>query len=149
MNSKNVVTISVIVAVAGLIIAVFVFFGGPKSGVSGGLQTVAPLSAQESNALSRDFLQALSSLNSLELNSAFFDDKAFKLLVDYSKNIKDEEVGRDNPFLPINGSVTPITQPEVVPVPPIKAPPVTSQATSSPRRVVPKPATGTSTINAF
>lgn len=164
MNSKNIVTIAIIIVVAALIVAVFVFFGGPKSSISGGLQTVAPLSAQESNALSREFLLALSSLNSLELKSSFFDDKAFKLLIDYSKDIKDEGVGRDNPFLPISEGVTPVAQ-SIKSVPPIVSEPVKSSvvkpsgsttstptatvtATSTSKKVLIKPS-GTSTTSAF
>lgn len=151
MNSKNTITVAIVVVVAALVIAIFVFFGGSNSNVSGGLQTVAPLSPQESNALSRDFLQALSSLNSLDLDASFFDDKTFKLLVDYSKDIKDEAVGRDNPFLPVSGDITPVTQSIVIPVPPtlippahaskiiVPLPPVSSSKASTTKAVIVQP----------
>ncbi|MBI3632521.1 MAG: hypothetical protein HY225_03670 [Candidatus Vogelbacteria bacterium] len=110
MDSKKIITILIIVAGASLVVGLFIYYGGSRSGVSGGLQTVAPLSTADSNALSQDFLVALSSLNSLELNSAFFDDKIFRNLVDYSKDIKDEDLGRENPFLPVGDNVTPVSQ---------------------------------------
>ncbi len=111
MNSKNIITVVIIVIAAALLVGVFIKFGGSKSNINSDLQ-VAPSAASSNSSLSRELLSALSSLKDLKLDSSFFKDTTFASLIDYSKDITDDQTGRDNPFLPVSGNV--INTPEAV-----------------------------------
>lgn len=102
-NSKNIITVIIVVVASALIVAIFIFYGGSKSAINSDLQTVLP--GPETQNLSHELLSALASLKDLKLDSSFFKDTAFVSLIDYSKDLKDEPVHRDNPFLPVEASV--------------------------------------------
>lgn len=111
-NSKNIITVVIIVVVSALIVGLFIFYGGSNSDVQSGLRVDLPNGANNQPILSRELLAALASVKDLKLDPAFFKDTAFASLRDYSKDIQDEEKGRDNPFLPVTSTVgTPAVTP--------------------------------------
>jgi hypothetical protein len=85
---------------AGILLLIYVylayFSGGPSS---------ASLTASDSGSpLSTDILVTLQSINSIKLDESIFADPAFVSLSDFGVTIPPENVGRRNPFLPINFS---------------------------------------------
>ncbi len=107
MNSKNIVTIIIVVASSALIVGIFIFYGGSKSAVNSNLQVQLPVNGG-ADVLSKELLAALSSLKDLKLDDSFFKDPALASLIDYSGNIVDEPIGRDNPFLPVGVGAAPV-----------------------------------------
>ena len=105
MNSKNTTTVVIIVVAASLIIGFFIYFGRSRSPVSSGLRVDLPNNSVNQPILSRELLSALASVNDLKLDPTFFNDTAFASLIDYSKDLRDDPLGRDNPFLPVGASV--------------------------------------------
>lgn len=118
LNSKNITTIGIIVVMASLLIGVFIYFGGSNSTIESDLQVVPP-DTGGTQVLSRELLSALSSVKDLKLDPGFFKDTAFDSLIDYSEDIRDEQVGRDNPFLPVGAVIeeTPVIPPTPAPTP--------------------------------
>ncbi|KKS44216.1 MAG: hypothetical protein UV08_C0024G0004 [Parcubacteria group bacterium GW2011_GWA2_42_18] len=57
------------------------------------------------SAIGKDLIVTLSKLKSLALDDTFFNDPIFNNLNDFSVPIVPQEIGRDNPFSPISGSV--------------------------------------------
>lgn len=48
----------------------------------------------------------LNQLEKVELNDAVFSNKVFTNLVSFEKTIREEPIGRENPFLPIGMSAS-------------------------------------------
>jgi hypothetical protein len=103
-NSKNVATVVIIIVAAALIVGLFIYFGKSKAPISSGLRVDLPNNSLNEPILSRELLQALSSVKDLKLDPSFFKDTAFASLIDYTKDISDDPLGRDNPFLPFGSS---------------------------------------------
>ena len=62
----------------------------------------APTEGSEArNQLRMDLLEVLSMLRSIKLDVEFFKNEKFQSLSDFSIELKKEEVGRSNPFLPL------------------------------------------------
>ncbi|MDO8493459.1 MAG: hypothetical protein Q7S19_02860 [bacterium] len=99
MNSKNITVVVIIVTVSAMLIGIFIYFGGAGSSVDSDLSVVP--TAPGTQNLSRELLSSLASLKDLKLNTDFFKDKAFASLIDYSEDLKEDPLGRENPFLPI------------------------------------------------
>lgn len=156
MDKKNIVTIVIIVVASLLIVGAFIYFGRPGSVIQSGLSSPGSPMPATTQGLSSELLRALSSLESLTLNTDLFKDSAFTNLVDYSKDIKDEPVGRDNPFMPVgtesssgtqtnNQSVQPIsifTPKIVVPISSSTTPPISTKKSSTTNTTI-----ATSTVN--
>ncbi len=95
-------TILIVVVVSALVVYGFIYFGNFRSAIQSGLKVDLPTSsAEKPQALSQELLLALSSLKDLKLDGKLFKDKAFLSLTDYTEDLKDESLGRDNPFLPV------------------------------------------------
>jgi hypothetical protein len=120
METKNIVTLIIVVVASALIIGLFIYFGGSNAKVDGGLRVVPVAADGTIDPLGARILRALASLESLKLDTSIFKDKAYTSLNDFSKDIKDEPIGRDNPFLPIGIAETPATP--VTPPAPITPP---------------------------
>jgi hypothetical protein len=61
-----------------------------------------PLTTTSSDtALSQDLLVTLQNLHTIKLDNSIFSDPAFKSLTDFGVTIPSEEVGRRNPFAPL------------------------------------------------
>src|SRR3989344_7038068 len=97
---KNLMTVIIVIVAITLVVSVFIFFGGSKSDIRSDL-TTSSTNIPSTEVLSQELLLALSSLKDLELDNNFFKDRVFLSLIDYSKDLKDELLGRDNPFLPV------------------------------------------------
>jgi hypothetical protein len=54
------------------------------------------------SASDREFLTLLQSLEGVRLDAALFESAAFQSLIDFSRALNPEAVGRDNPFAPID-----------------------------------------------
>ncbi len=100
MDSKNIQAIVIIITLVLFVGGAYLYFSGSGAPITSDLTAVAP-DASGQQVLSKQLLSALSSLSSLKLNTDFFKDKAFNSLVDYSEAIKEDPLGRDNPFLPV------------------------------------------------
>ena len=80
------------------IIAYYTFFADSTN------STDSLLEIQSQNQLiGSEVLNLMNQVQSLKIDSAFFDNNAFKSLVDHTVAIPERSVGRDNPFAPISG----------------------------------------------
>lgn len=77
-----------------------------KDNVSGDSTLVTDTyeNASEEDVVGREFLITLSKLKSLNLDGSIFKDPVFVSLNDFSNPIIPQEVGRNNPFSPLNTS---------------------------------------------
>jgi len=97
-----------IVAIIAVVLAALIYFYylGKKpvnnqllvSDINAGLLSGEELNISESG---KDLLKSLKILKSVKLDTSFFDQDAFKGLIDFSKDLPFEESGRSNPFSPI------------------------------------------------
>lgn len=81
-----------------IVVGVVIYFGFVKDTPSGDdfLTTQSPA---DNGVLGRDINNALSKINSLNINNDLFRKPTFQVLVDYSSIIPDQIPGRNNPFL--------------------------------------------------
>ncbi len=101
MESRKLITILIIVFVLIALALLFVFlnkgvFAPNDSGI-----IVVENEATTKNSQGLEFLRLLQSLNGLRLNGDVLKDPAFMGLTDFSVELKDEPIGRKNPFLPL------------------------------------------------
>lgn len=86
------------IAIAGFI-AYSVFFKGSDA---------PPLSQEDvsaaKSAVDQELIALLLTLKTITLDTALFDDPAFKSLKDFSQELVPEPVGRPNPFAPLEGA---------------------------------------------
>lgn len=67
-----------------------------------GLTTGNEIVANQAEAETREFLRRLNELKSIELDTNVLTDDRFRDRVDFSAQVVQQTVGRDNPFLPAN-----------------------------------------------
>jgi len=60
-----------------------------------------PDDSLSSDTISAQIVSKISILNSVSLKDAMFKNPMFTSLVDYSRPLPDQEIGRNNPFAPI------------------------------------------------
>jgi len=94
---KNIIIVFVIIAL-GLIAYSFL---RPDPTVESLLETTERQDGAQ--VLGDEITSAIGQINSLKLDRAIFDDPILKRLIDHSKPILPEPVGRKNPFAPIGG----------------------------------------------
>lgn len=91
-NQTTVIAIGIIVLGA---IAYFFFFQNDAPG---------PLTTSSSDprviAANQEFIALFSELRRIDLDTSLFNDEYYQGLVDFSRPISVEPVGRDNPFAP-------------------------------------------------
>ena len=73
---KNIITITIILVAVGLVVYMLISFGG-GSAIKSGLTVKSSTSNGSTDSLSRELLQALSSLEELKLDDKLFKDKVF------------------------------------------------------------------------
>ena len=78
-----------------LLFGYFMFFSGDSS-------TPALTSSDSDSPLSSDLLVTLQNLHSITLNNAIFTDPVFVTLSDFGVSIPPDNVGRRNPFAPLD-----------------------------------------------
>ncbi|MFA6404840.1 MAG: hypothetical protein WCW03_02465 [Candidatus Paceibacterota bacterium] len=93
-SKKSWLIISGIIIIA--IIVYFMFFSGTPDIED---QTMLQMTNAEETGM--DVLSLLNQIQSLRIDSEFFDSTVYKSLQDYSVAIPTQDVGRDNPFAPI------------------------------------------------
>ncbi len=94
---KNIgIVLAILLVVFGLVIYLN-FFAGNSSD---------PLLSSESNnsEVSQEILIVLTSLNSIKLDNSIFNNAVFLSLTSYGVELAPENVGRRNPFEPLNGN---------------------------------------------
>jgi flagellar basal body-associated protein FliL len=97
--------ISIVVIIAAVAIGYFFYTGNKAPAGDSLLQTQA---TPEANAVSSRILNLLNQIRSLKIDTSIFDNVAYQTLQDYSIQIPEVPVGRQNPFAPLPGApVTP------------------------------------------
>jgi hypothetical protein len=81
-------------------IGVFVYFGFIKPPTEAD-SLLSGTQSKTSAVLGKDISNALNKLGALSLDASLFDDPNFIILVDYKKNIPDQQPYRADPFLPV------------------------------------------------
>jgi len=95
---KNIIIVGVIIALALIAYS----FLKPDPTAESLLATTQR--ADSAQVLGDEITSAISQINSLKLDRSVFDDPIVKKLIDHSKPIISEPVGRQNPFAPIGSS---------------------------------------------
>lgn len=92
--NKIILTILIGVAVAGFGL---VFLANKVSSQS----SLITSTAQSNPMINFDVLNLLAKLQATQIDATFFDGKLFTSLEDFSLEVVEEPIGRDNPFLPV------------------------------------------------
>ena len=91
-----------LIAVIGFVVYT-IFFTGESIPAGDELITTSPAQS-EVEAVTVDLLALLLSLKTLNIDTAIFADDRFKSLTDFSVELLQQPVGRENPFLPLTGT---------------------------------------------
>lgn len=107
-NQKKILSIILVVVIIVVLVLVYFYQRGKKPidnqmlvstmGIDLGIVTGQELNISESG---KDLLKTLKVLESVNLDTKFFEQEVFHGLVDYSQELPFEEKGRLNPFRPI------------------------------------------------
>lgn len=89
---KNLFSVLLLILLGAL--GYFMFFSGSGSDIVSSDGT----SAAQAAIQTREFKRILDDLNSIELESPLFEDRAFLSLIDLSQQIVDRPYGNSNPF---------------------------------------------------
>ncbi len=96
----------VIIVGTGLIIAAaFLFLSktDPESaGAAAALSAETRARLEQSAEIEREIIQELRKLQSITFDDSLYEDPSFQQLVDFSRPIESQPVGRDNPFAPLS-----------------------------------------------
>src|SRR3989344_5193887 len=105
-SQKNSLFIPVLVILAVLIIAGYLYF---SRGNTGAVLETQVKTADE--VIGKDLLLSLLKLKTIHLDASLFKDPVFLCLQDWTIELVPQPVGRNNPFLPLgkNGPVTATT----------------------------------------
>ncbi len=114
MSKKTKFLIGVLIA-TGLIFIYTLY--SPSEKTQGNL-SVAPGgivggSAQKTSSSSDESSQTLVNLKSIKIDTSFFKGKTFQDLIDFSVQLKPQEVGRSNPFAPLETEALPKALPKI------------------------------------
>ncbi len=101
-SKKPYIIIAIVVVLAAS--AYFYFQGTSTSNVSGLLQATG-----DTSDVSAQVTAILNQIKSLKIDTALFTDTGYVTLKDYSVPVPAQNVGRANPFAPIPGVKTPVT----------------------------------------
>lgn len=110
LKYKNYLIIGLVV-IAGGFVAMAVLGGGDAAPPEGNVAATESESAQ----IERELLDELLRLRSIELNETLFANPLFLSLVDFSKPLVEQPVGRSNPFSPIEAGNAPAGTPAPAP----------------------------------
>ncbi len=124
MDSKKVTTILVVVFILVALILLFIFLN--KGSFGSGTSELQPAENEvtTNNGQGLEFLRLLQSLNGLKLDGAILKNPIFTALTDFSIELKEEPLGRVNPFLPVEGGQgnSLVPPPNLAPKVPAKSP---------------------------
>lgn len=88
-----IIAIVVIIALIG-----YFYWSGTQTPVG----TTLEQSADSSQAVGSRVFRLLSEINSLRIDSTFFNEPAYRTLIDYSIEVPVLQIGRPNPFAPLS-----------------------------------------------
>src|SRR5689334_8114042 len=92
---KNMGIVLGILVVIGALVVYLNFFAGKSTDLL--------TSSSADIAASQEILSILTSLNTIKLDNAIFTNPVFQSLTSYGVELAPENVGRRNPFEPLNG----------------------------------------------
>lgn len=98
---KNIIIIIIVLALFGG--AYFYFSGTPKDS-SASLEAEVSPEATASIAEAARVLSLLNQINSIHIDTKFFESTVFKSLVDNQVVVPEQNVGRSNPFVAVPGA---------------------------------------------
>lgn len=93
---KNMVLIGGATVVFLGIVVYLNFFAGKST------DTLLTTSAEAESPVSKDLLVTLSNLHTIKLDTTIFTSSMFESLINFGVTIPPENVGRPNPFLPVD-----------------------------------------------
>jgi hypothetical protein len=105
MNTqKSSTTPYIIIAIVVIIgVMVYLYWNGTKVPDS----TTLEQTNGSDIAVGADVFKLLSEINSLKIDSTFFNDSTYKSLRDFTVDIPTLPIGRSNPFAPLPGVLSP------------------------------------------
>ena len=105
MNIQKSSKIPYIIIAVVVIIGVSIYFYMTGSAASD--STTLEQTNGANNAVGANVFQLLSEINSLKIDGTFFNDPSYKALKDFTVAIPPLSIGRQNPFAPLPGMITP------------------------------------------
>lgn len=98
---KTVIIVVLVIAIA--FVAYSYFFAKPTEPV------LSVQAVSTTPSVDQDLIAILLQLKSIKLDDAIFSDSAFKSLQDFSQELVQEPIGRNNPFAPLGAKpLTPV-----------------------------------------
>lgn len=96
-------TFFALIAIVVVALGMFFYFKGSPSDVSiSSLATEGSVEAGDAQASSQRIVNLLNQISSLKIDDSIFKSAVYKSLVDYTIAIPEQNVGRANPFVPVN-----------------------------------------------
>ena len=102
-------TIFIITAVVLAAAAIYYFYYSGASTASSADSTLSASGISDNSAVGQKVLALLNQINSLHIDTKFFEGSAYQSLVDFSVQIPPVQVGRPNPFSNFGSFVAPST----------------------------------------
>ncbi|HRY31273.1 MAG TPA: hypothetical protein P5328_02705 [Candidatus Paceibacterota bacterium] len=96
--------IIIIIVVVAVIFGLYTFL---KSSIVSTESSLVISGQQSVNILGQDIIRVLNRIKSINLDRGVFEDVVYKRLVDYSREMASQPVGRDNIFLPYSTTGSP------------------------------------------
>ena len=115
MSGKLINNIVMLVLVAGLGVAVYLFFFADKTSNSTSLTSSGGAEAgnltSPDTASNREFIASLNNLKAIKLETAIFSNPEYLDFKDFSLPLDPEPAGRPNPFVEFNAKPIWLTEP--------------------------------------
>jgi hypothetical protein len=109
MQKTSSSTKTVIIFVVILIIGALMYFytlGGPDDASITSLdQQGILIGGEDTQIIGARVLSLLNEINTLRIDKSIFDDPVYKILLDHTVQIPEQNVGRANPFEPYSSSI--------------------------------------------
>jgi len=96
IKNNQTTLIAIGIVVAGFLAYVFFFQNG-----NNGSALITTQTDPRVVAANQEFISLFSKLRRIDLDTSIFDDEYYNGLIDFSRPISVEPVGRDNPFAPV------------------------------------------------
>ncbi len=100
-SKKNIIIIVVLILLAG---GAYFYFSGTPTDSSSSLEPEITPEAAASVAEAARVLSLLNQINSIHIDTKFFESTVFKSLVDNMVVVPEQNVGRTNPFIAVPGT---------------------------------------------
>jgi predicted RNase H-related nuclease YkuK (DUF458 family) len=105
---KNIIIILIVLALFG---GTYFYFSGSPTDSESGLTSETSPEAAASVAEAAHVLSLLNQINSIHIDTKFFESTVFKSLVDNQVVVPEQNVGRPNPFVAVPGTFVAPAQP--------------------------------------